>query len=115
MVISLGTFTKGTELIFRIHVNNTGNDFFSGAGSRNPDNVPHAIVDDAFSSTETYVGFEDLLGGGDRDYDDLRFSFTNTTSEPGTTIPEPGTLLLLGSGLIGFLIHSQFRQRGRTI
>ena len=38
----LGSFVTGTELIFRLHVNDTGNDFFTGPGSRNPDSQPHA-------------------------------------------------------------------------
>jgi hypothetical protein len=93
--MSLGTFSAGTELIFRIHVINTGDDFFTGPASRNPDQLAHAVVDDAYSATETYVGFEDLFGGGDLDYDDLQFSFTNVRS----TVPEPGGLALLGLAL----------------
>ena len=33
--VNLGTFAIGTELIFRLHVNNTGNDFFTGPAERN--------------------------------------------------------------------------------
>jgi hypothetical protein len=98
--ISLGTFVAGTELIFRIHVLDTGNNFFNGGASRNPDNSPHAIVDTAFGPNQTLVAFEDLLGGGDEDYNDLMFSFTNTSS---TIMPEPTTLALMASGLAGLL------------
>jgi hypothetical protein len=101
--VSLGNFTAGTELIFRIHVLNTGFDFFTGPASRNPDGIVHAVVDDEFSLTATYVGFEDLLGGGDLDYDDLNFSFTNVRSEERipdavTTLP----LVALSAGLLAF-------------
>lgn len=94
--VSLGNFTAGTELIFRINVLNTGDIFYTGPASRNADGLAHAVVDDAFSLTETYVGFEDLFGGGDLDYDDLMFSFTNvkgTSNPPG--VPDSGTTGLL--------------------
>jgi hypothetical protein len=54
------------------------------------------VVDDLYGPSTTYVGFEDLFGGGDLDYDDLKLSFTNTRSE---TLPEPATFLLLGTSL----------------
>src|SRR4051812_14917759 len=40
----LGSFALGTELEFRLFVNNTGNTFFTGPGARNPDNHAHARV-----------------------------------------------------------------------
>jgi len=97
--MSLGSFTAGTELVFRIHVNNTGDDFFTGPGSRNIDDLEHAVVDDAYGSGKTYVGFEDLLRGGDKDYDDLMFAFTNVQGGGGGQVPEPMTLALVGLGL----------------
>ncbi len=103
--LSLGNFTAGTELIFRINVLNTGDNFYSGPASRNADGLAHAVVDDAFSVTETYVGFEDLFGGGDQDYDDLMFSFTNvkaTQNPPG--VPDSGSTALLGAmGLLALV------------
>lgn len=110
--VSLGTFAAGTELIFRIHVNNTGYDFYSGPGTRNPDGLAHAVVDDAVIPSATYVGFEDLLGGGDLDYDDLMFSFTNVrgTTEP-PAVPDLGsTAALLGLGCVGLLAAGRRRR-----
>ncbi len=101
---NLGTFTSGEELVFGIYVNNTGNEFFTGDGSRNPDGIAHVYVDEDFSyngQSATYVGFEDLLGGGDRDYDDLMFAFTNTK----TSVPEPSMLCLLGIGLLSLCMR----------
>lgn len=95
----LGFFSAGTELIFRIYVNDTGDSFFTGPGSRNSDGLEHAVVDDAYSLTETYVGFEDILGGGDHDYNDVMFSFTNVESHGAPDASS--TLPLLGTGLMG--------------
>jgi hypothetical protein len=99
--LNLGMFSIGIELVFRLHVNDTGNDFFSGLASRNPDGLPHARVQGNWMPNETLVSFEDLLNlpeypGG---FNDLSFSFTNTSTP--TPSPEPVTLALLGAGIAG--------------
>jgi len=99
--INLGSFTLGTELLFRMHVNNTGNDFFTGPASRNTDGIAHALVDLVPFPGDTFVGFEDLFGGGDRDFNDIMYSFSNTSTSTVIVNPEPTTIALLGIGLAG--------------
>ena len=66
--------------------------FYTGPASRNTDNVIHARRTQV-GPVNFLVEFEDILGGGDLDYDDVRFEID------GGVVPEPSTLLLLGTGL----------------
>jgi hypothetical protein len=107
-VFNLGPFAAGTDLIFGIEVEDTefgsGTTIFQyrmGPGGVNPDGIPHAQVEFLNATTAT-VGFEDKnLGtpGIDFDYNDLIFRFVGVG--PENVIPEPGTMLLLGLGMVG--------------
>lgn len=101
---SLGSFTAGTELFFSIFVNNTGDTFYSGAGSNNADGLVHVATE--VMGDVTHVGFEDLYGGGDLDYDDVRYSFQNITAVPE---PETWAMMLAGLGMAG--LASRRRRR----
>lgn len=68
----IGTFPTGTELIFYIN-NSYSGQFLSGPGDRNPDGVVHAAFS-RIGDQEWNIGWEDLWGGGDRDYNDIEFS-----------------------------------------
>jgi hypothetical protein len=100
--VNLGSFATGIELMFRLHVNNTGIDFFTGGASRNPDNNFHARVQENWAAGTTLVSFEDL-NGGPFDYNDLSFSFTNTVTTIPSQVPEPASLMLFGLGVAGLL------------
>jgi hypothetical protein len=76
--VPLGSFNAGTKLLFRLHVRDTGKDYFTGAAGRNPDGHTHARAQAEWKPNETLVSFEDLFNGP-FDYNDLSFSFTPTT------------------------------------
>jgi hypothetical protein len=107
--LNLGTFSPGTELMFRLFVHDTGNNYYSGPASRNPDGDAHARVLNEWLPGTTLVSFEDLFGTpeGANGYNDLSFSFTNTTTVAAS---EPPTLALFGIGL-GILVAGLRRRR----
>ncbi|MCG3171427.1 MAG: hypothetical protein CALGDGBN_03048 [Pseudomonadales bacterium] len=99
-LISGSGISAGDELIFGIRILGPGYEYFMGGAGRNPDQLMHATVD-VTSTSPVYtaiVGFEDLYGGGDLDYDDNKFRFEGGIR---SDVPVPGTLGLLGLGLAG--------------
>lgn len=113
--LDFGTIAAGMTLTFYINVATTGDVFYSDQ-SRNSDGINHVYSTDVGASgavpAGTYVAFEDLKGGGDLNYHDETFVFTNVgTDTPTPTIPEPANLALLmsGLGLVGFMAR---RRRG---
>ncbi len=73
-VVNLGKFNDGEELIFSIYIQETGYTYATGPASRNPDNELHAAVYSPQIGVAV-VGFEDLYGGGDQDFNDNVFRF----------------------------------------
>jgi hypothetical protein len=103
----LGWFEANTELTFRLAVRNTGYDFYTGSGEQNVDGLAHAmaITQLVGGSYLTTIGFEDLYGGGDQDYNDFMFRLTNVVDPPAlpaaAAVPVPSALALMGLGLAG--------------
>lgn len=69
-VVSLGSFPAGVELVFSIFVRETQHTFYTGSGSLNPDGIGHCDVT-CLNKGKSRIGFEDQLGGGDRNFADL--------------------------------------------
>lgn len=82
--VNLGTFAPGTKLQFAID-NGQGNFFKAGAASQNADGIQHANITN--NSDGVTIGFEDLLGGGDRDFNDAIIRVRTTSA----SAPEPAT------------------------
>lgn len=110
--VNLGSFAIGTELVFRLHVNNTGYDFFTGPADRNPDGFTHARVQSDWQPDEALVSFEDLFNGA-FEFNDLSFSFTNTKGAvvPPAAVPEPATWAMM---LGGFLLAGTAMRRRKV-
>jgi hypothetical protein len=74
-VVTLPARPLNEELVFGIIIQSNGPTYKLGPGDRNPDHIPHAKVVNT-GERQYDVGFEDLLNGGDRDYDDNVFRFS---------------------------------------
>jgi hypothetical protein len=98
--LSLGEFDADTPLDVVLHVLNTSQVFHTGSGALNLDGLAHAFI--TVADGRTFVSFEDLVGGGDRDFNDHMFSLTNVVLSPA---PEPSALALMAAGLgvLGFV------------
>jgi hypothetical protein len=110
--LSLGTFNAGDVLRFRLDNLTSGFSYFTGPAAGNPDGVIHVAhagwaADGLIPYDGVLVGFEDLYGGGDLDYDDNTFVFRNVSSSVIT--PEPASFVLACAGLAAVLIARRRR------
>jgi hypothetical protein len=113
--LDFGPVRAGDRLGFYIDVLTTGDRFYSDPG-RNSDGLQHVwsapFAGGPFDIPKgVFIGFEDLRDGGDRDYNDLSFVFTNVGGN--NAVPEPATwmLLIAGFGLVGLAARRRRRQQ----
>jgi len=112
--VDLETLAADTQLDFFLIANGArgGTNTYSTDTSINPDGIDHVVAYAMPASPYLLVGFEDLYGGGDRDFNDLLFAVDIGAANVAalTSVPEPATLLTLAAFLIiAFTVHRQKR------
>jgi len=114
--VNLGVMQAGTKLDFFLMANgaNGGTTAWNTSGS-NPDGLNHVASFAAqmfavpqLNSPYLFIAFEDLLGGGDKDYNDTIFALDvgAATVNSLVTTPEPSLGLVLTACLpLGLFLH----------
>lgn len=116
--VNIGPVASGTEVIFRLSNVSTGQAYFSGAASRNPDNVAHVSLGPPAASGGPAIGggnyttafnFEDrFFPPSDLDYNDLNFEIAGVSQ---SVVPEPSTYALMLTGLIAMGVTARRRRK----
>ncbi len=113
--VNLGTYKAGTSLDFFLIADGAGggSNYFSTDKSLNKDGIVHAVSLTKDGSAYLLISFEDMLGGGDKDYNDVLFAVeigkTNVNKLAGLSAPEP--TLAMGSVLVAGLLMGFTRRR----
>ena len=112
--VSLGGFVGATQLDFMIKSNgkNGGTTMLGTNAATNPNGLQHVV---AFQHNDwTILGFEDIVGGGDLDYNDVIFAVRGIQAgaSPAEDVPEPSALL--GIAILGMAGATTLRCRKAT-
>ena len=121
--VNLGAFNAGTKLNFFLLANgaNGGNSVLTTSASANPDGINHiASFTPGFwgvaKSPYVFLSFEDLLGGGDKDFNDVIIALNIGAQNVAALLatPEPSTWLTLAS-LVGVAVWAARRNRNPVL
>ena len=122
--VEMGRFGAGTKLDFFLIANGAkgGKDIYSTDDRENRDRIGHVVAFAQADNPYLLIGFEDMYGGGDNDFNDMLFavdigdqasaSLIRSASLNGVPAPEPGWTWLVVLGCCGVL--RKVRKRTRT-
>ena len=118
--VDLGTILGGQKLDFFLIANGATRkpgEVYSTDSSVNPDGINHVVSFATIYDSYLVIGFEDLLGGGDRDFNDLLFAIDigslNVAALTGT--PEPATYMTMGLFLVGGVWVARRRKAQKAV
>ena len=98
--VDLGTVEAGSNLDFFLIANGAygGGNVYTTDAALNPDGINHTVALANGDSPYLVHGFEDLFGGGDRDFNDIVFAVDIGAANVAaiTATPEPALTLMLG-------------------
>lgn len=115
--VDLGKIEGGKRLDFFLIADGAkgGKSVFTTEASANPDKINHVITFATVYGSYLILGFEDILGGGDRDFNDVLFAVdlgsVNIAALTGT--PEPATYATMGLFLAGGVWAMRRRRAGK--
>lgn len=114
--VDLGTFKSGSTLDFFLIADGAsgGRNAYAAPATRNPDKLDHVVAFALPDSPYLIIAFEDMYGGGDRDYNDVIFALDIGRANIQNLIstPEPQTWAIL-AGFLGIILLLQRRQAAR--
>jgi hypothetical protein len=109
---NIGARTAYENNIFYITPAQTGLTYYSDPATANPDSIEHVMVTPIDPTAYLVsVGFEDLLGGGDTDFNDINLEVTCTPIITPPPVPEFPTAALPAALLVGMLGAVLFIQK----
>jgi hypothetical protein len=109
---NFGSVSAGDILVFVLtNIRPGGVGPWYSQTSLNSDLVNHVYSNeyagDSLIGAGTYVAFEDLNNGGNFNYDDISFVFSNVNTE----VPEPASVALLGAGVFAIAISRRRKNK----